>query len=737
MAAASIGDLAAEPSRARLPEDTRTGTRTATEAAAQTIAVDVRGAMARVTVTRQLPPIRQGELILDLALPDHSALLDVQLEGGGRKHPVNIISRAAARDTYLAALRGMGLSAGEAAFDDDATHRIRIAERQGNNNHTFQSITYRFSTVLEVRSDRYTVAFPAPPELNPPAVSRVDVRVAAGHDAGQVSIAGALRSLPRGGTATVSETVATGRRWLLSLLRAESARGSRSAPVVAGVASFARARSTGAGTPGTLMAYALSARGTEPGELPAQVLFVVDRSRSVGPAGLAAERDVARLLLEQLPPSTRFDALYFDRGTARLFPVPRTATREAIQMLDDHSVPALLGNGTDLAGALRAAGDLIRREASTLGPSVLLVLLTDGAVGRVAGGRLAPLVGATPGVELLAAVISVRPDEDPPVSPEERRLLRSLPAELSLGGIEREVRVSAIGDAVPQAIADLARGGDVYGLAVRGSRQRAGAPVLADVLSPGQGASGVVKIDGARFSVTARGKTHAIAPHMVVVDEGWLGPHLAANKDQVRVWSSPSSGTAATGTVAMFEPVLRLAPGEPADSVRGFMERSVVRDALSLAFTPRARACYLNRSGATPADRALTGRVRLAIDLVRGEVGAARIESSTLARPEIETCLKNAAFALDVPRAYRNDEPVTAILNLVFKPRTPEKAATLAGTAVGDEIDLLVDEALRDGSTAARPPDSPASSASPAGAEPAPPPPAIAPRAGTPESAIP
>lgn len=719
----------------------------APKAPLQTITIDVRGAVARVTVTRQLPPIRQGEMILDLALPDRSALLDVQLGGGGRRHPVSLVSRAAARDRYLASLRTIGLSAGEAAFDDDATHRARVASAD-RNREEFSQLTYHFSTILEVRGDRYMLAFPAPPELNPPSVSRVDVRVAPHHEAHQVSIAGSVRSVRAGGGVVVSETVATNKRWLLSLLRAPPARASRRGPLVEGLASVAPARPAGGGT---LLAYALSASGTEPGVLPERVLFLVDRSRSVGPAGLAAERDVARLLLEQLPPSTRFDALYFDRGTSRLFPVPRTATREAIQMLDDQSVPALLGNGTDLGGTLRAAGDLIRREASTFAPSALVVLLTDGAVGHVAGGRLGPLIGTTPGVDLMAAVISVRPDEDPPVSPEERRLLRSLPAELPLGGIEREMRVSAISDAVPSAIAALARGGDVYDLAVQGGRRRAGTavPALAEVLAPGEGASGVVKLDrssaGLRFSATARGKPHPIVPRLVAVDESWLASHLGANTDQARLWSSSD------GAIAMFEPVLRLPPGEPAGAVRGFMERSVVRDALSLAFTPRARACYLNRSGATPADRALTGRVRLAIDLVRGEVGAARIESSTLARPEIETCLKNAAFALDVPRAYRNDEAVTAILNLVFKPRTPEKVASLTGTAVGDEIDLLVEEALRDGSPAGSPsaPSSPplspssagssagSSAASSTGAAPTSAPPPTSPRSGAPERATP
>jgi hypothetical protein len=132
----------------------------------------------------------------------------------------------------------------------------------------------------------------------------------------------------------------------------------------------------------------------------------------------------------------------------------------------------------------------------------------------------------------------------------------------------------------------------------------------------------------------------------------------------------------------------------------GYLERSVIRDALSLAFTPRARACYLGRSGATPADQNLSGRVRLALDIVRGEVGAARIELSTLGHPVVEGCLQDAAFALEVPRAYRNDERVTAILNLVFRPHTPERPSTTQDPGISHEIDLLVEGALKAGGTA-------------------------------------
>jgi hypothetical protein len=110
---------------------------------------------------------------------------------------------------------------------------------------------------------------------------------------------------------------------------------------------------------------------------------------------------------------------------------------------------------------------------------------------------------------------------------------------------------------------------------------------------------------------------------------------------------------------------------------------------------PRARACYLNRTAATPAERDLTGRVRLAIDFTRGEVGDVVVQSSTLNHAGIEACLRDGAFAIEVPRTLRSDSASTAVLNLVFRPRTPEKHDTPEEAALGAQIDLVIEELHR------------------------------------------
>jgi hypothetical protein len=423
-------------------------------------------------------------------------------------------------------------------------------------------------------------------------------------------------------------------------------------------------------------------------ELPGSVLFLVDRSRSVGLPGLSAERDLARAVIEALPPSTRFDALFFDRGTKRLFPMSRPATREAIDAFESQMVPQWLQNGTDLPSALREAGALLRREATTFGPRALLVLVTDGALADdIDGAALDRALGPTPGLDLALAALTVRAVDDEPVGARAREALRVLAT--ARGGVARDLGANELADAVPALIADLRHGGDLGALRLvtDGVEHR-----LGESLAPGALLAGVVAAKGrapraVRLTGTTRGQKIALAPSPARVPPEWLRPWVATGANPARLLSTP-------GVVAMVEPVLHAAATAEV-APKGSMDRMVVRNVLSLAYMPRARACYLNRTGATPALRDLTGRVRLAIDLARGEVTRATVASSTLSNADIERCLTESAFEIEVPRAARSDAPVTAVLNMVFHPRTPDKKADVDLGEVGDQIDLVIEEMRR------------------------------------------
>jgi hypothetical protein len=423
--------------------------------------------------------------------------------------------------------------------------------------------------------------------------------------------------------------------------------------------------------------------------------------------GLSAERDLARRLLEALPPATRFDALFFDRGPSkRLFPLPRPATREAIDALEAQMVPDRLQNGTDLVAALREAGGVLRREPPGAG-RVLLAIVTDGALPyHQDAAALDRALGPLPGLDVAVAAFVVRPTDDEPMPPQVAQSLHGFAG--LRGGIARELRTADIGDGVAAALADLDRGGDVSAvrLAIDG-RSRA----LSDALSPGAAIAGVAVVPS---------QTPGRAPRTLGVDALVRGQRVAVSAPPspiaaawLRAWTPAPAGAPRTrlllGTdvIALVEPIAHPSAA-PEPVVKGSMDRMVIRNVLSLAYMPRARACYLGRTGATAALRDLTGRVRLAIDVVRGEVERASIESSTLNQSTVEACLRDEAYAIEVPRAVRSDAPVTAVLNLNFRPHTPEKAAPNLG-AVGDQIDLIIESAHpHDGSPT--PADAPATS---------------------------
>jgi hypothetical protein len=341
----------------------------------------------------------------------------------------------------------------------------------------------------------------------------------------------------------------------------------------------------------------------------------------------------------------------------------------------------------------------------------LLVVITDGALADTStGARLDAALGAIPGVELGVALVAVRPVDDDPIVPAARQALSAV-AE-ARGGVERELRADEINEAIPALVEILAAGGDVFGARVALDKISARLP---GTVSPGSGITGVVRVPGkmtktAELVGVTRGRAMHAALRPMSVDPAWLRPHAAIPPAlaETRLLSTPA-------LAALVEPISHPPPAAAPPPVRGTMDKDVIRNTLSLAFMPRARACYQTRPGATAAMRDLTGRVRMAIDLVRGEVMDARVESTTLNQPAIETCLHDGAFALEVPRAYHNDEPVTAIVNLVFRPRTPEKRRSAEDSfPIGAEIDLILEELKKSDAAAATPAAPSASAAQPA-----------------------
>jgi hypothetical protein len=753
---------------------------------AQSLRIDVRGAIAEVRVHRKLTTcdgvpwssIRgtsgartrsAGECILDLALPAGAALLRVDLAGAGTG--ARAIGAAGgggkATDTaeqrYVEAARATGHEPAAAAFDEEVRFRLRIVDtrpKPGTPGTAAErlpptELDFTYAAPLSLEGNLAHLDFPAAPELSPPETA-VEIRADLGVPVARLSIAGenSLRQpmAPGSGAFVVRSAgrVSTRSAWRVTFTLS-APRGPRvPLPPILALASVGPRSVRGGkarlalalGRPGIeaapIAAVGLPApdrSGTSP-DLSERVLFVIDRSRSVGYGGLEAERDFALELLRNLPPSTRFDAVFFDRTPRRLFPVARQATRQALGALGEALVPENLANGTELVPAIRFASELLEREAAEFGPRTLLVVLTDGAVGAAAGGR-DPWTVATEGAgsttrppqvrlrlpDLLVAVVSIRPNDDPSTSPDERRRLQELAAVASSGGIEAAFHVGDLTQGLGDVLNGLQAGGAVFDVGLASSPTSAARSPVAHQIVPGGGVALLTELpgggSGARISLLQRGRRSSLPLHPTPVAAAVLEA-LSSQGASPGPSQGPEPGRflVGPGFVALWEPVrqsgeraasaagpggsgqgqgrgsgsARATPPESAGP-QGFMERSVVRDSLSLAYTPRARACYLTRSARTPEDRDLSGRVRIAIDLLRGEVGAARILSSTLARPAIEHCLRESAFALDVPRAYRNDDPVTAVLNLVFRPRTSDHRPLVDRSAFDRELELVIEAA--------------------------------------------
>jgi Mg-chelatase subunit ChlD len=687
LAAAAIAVMtgaAAAPARAR------------EAAATHTITLEAGGPLAFVEVTRTLEPpanATAGEQMLDVALPERSLLVAVEVRDGVRWRSVDAADPARVADQYRDESAARGVTPVSEPFDDDADYRLRVVRGKAAKGAAPSMIRYRFSSVAVFSNGRYRVRFPGAPEKLP---APADVTVTA-RDAADVEIAGARTELRAAG-ASARGNASTRTGWEVSWAPRDPAptAGAPSLEARVALAQLSRAE--------TALAVSARSRPAKSSAAPSSVLLVVDRSRSVGLPGLATERDLARRLLEALPPSTRFDAVFFDRTTKRLFPMGRPATREAIDAFEVEMVPDRMQNGTDLPAALREAAALLRREQTTFAPHTLLVVLTDGALPADAdSAALDRALGTLSGLELSVAAFIVRAIDDDPAPAPSRQALQGFAA--AHGGVARDVRAASIEDAVTGALGDLGRGGDFAGVRVHaGGRER----LLAEALAPGAAASGVIVVAertprAVHVEASAHGRRVKVAPRVRTVAAEWLRPWLptaggggdgkpaatatAVDVNRPRLLATPT-------VLALVEPVVHPATA-PEAVVKGSMDRLVMRNVLSLAYMPRARACYLARSGATAALRDLTGRVRLAIDVVRGEVERAAIESSTLNNADVETCLREGAFAVDVPRVMRNDAPVTAILNLVFRPQTPEKKREHELGAVGDQIDLIIEEANR------------------------------------------
>jgi hypothetical protein len=644
---------------------------------AHRVSIRVVGSVALVDVEREVPigsaqaPAR--DTVLDLDLPEGAAFVDWAARSGGRTVKIVATTENTARAEYARTLSSHQLAPTQTPADDAVRIRVHLAPLAGPGH---LILRYRYTVPVACADGRFVLRLPASLEDNPtPAAVTVsfadlpvDVRLQ------EASVAGQPIRIPSNGRVSMVHIRAPGRAgwevsytlreqaaaWPSQLLAARESRRDKGA--AASVVALCRPQRRGSDSP------------------PGEVMLLIDRSRSVGAGGMSSERALARALLEALPPSQRFNAMLFAKTATQIFPIPRVATREALGALTTAADPNQLENGSDFVAALRSAA--VWARAASGGGFRLLVIISDGALPETetaamlsdAVASVAPIAG------LRVMVLLVRPAADDPVPVQAVERFAELVGHF--GGVVRLLSSDDLQSAARSSLAALAQGGDLLNVRTEGRK----GPALASGVAPGTGFTRAFNWPlrhASRFQVAAEyaGATVRASASAVSVATEWLRPLV--DSQPPKVWAGSQSD------VAVF--VETVTPRPPAGDtvVRGQMDPLVLRNALALAFLPRARACYLSRRVANSADLALRGRIRLELHLERGELEDAIIRRSNLNRPEIERCVQQAAFEVEYPRPMFRDAPTVASVNLVFAPRTAEENHPDA-SSFDREIDLIL-----------------------------------------------
>ena len=672
------------------------------------VSIRIVGPVALVEVEREVSigaeRAPSHDTAIDLDLPEGAVLVDWEARSAGRMVKLAATALATARAEYARVLSSHQLAPVPASPDEAARIRVHLAPLTAPGR---VMLRYRYTAPAACADGRFVVRLPASLEENPTA-AQVTVRfgdLPAEVRLSEASVAGApVRIRSNGRAFAVHMTAPLRAAWEVSytlreqaaawpgqLLAARARRRAmnklRAAEVLAVGLCRPQDPPSRVGSPPALPAAHHRGRAWEPFQgshisepPPGEVMLLIDHSRSVGTGGMSSQRALARALLEALPPAQRFNLMLFARTAAQVFPIARVATGEALDALAAAADPNLLENGTDLVAALRRASDWVKSDGLSRG-SRLLVIISDGALpesqtAELLAGALAPVA---PGAGLRVLVLLMRPAADDPVPADVVERLDKLVGRF--GGVVRVLTAEDPRGVARSALAALAQGGDLLNLRTQGRRE------LAADVAPGAGLVKGLTLplgQGSRVQVAAEyaGTTVRASASAASVPIDWLQPLVDARPAKAWAGSLPE--------VAVYAEAVVPRPQTSADGVaRGQMDPLVLRNALALAFLPRARACYVSRRVANSADLALRGRLRLELHLERGELEDAIISRSSLDRPEIERCVREAAFQVEYPRPMFRDAPTVAAVNLVFRPRTPEENPRDA-SMFDRQIDLIL-----------------------------------------------
>ncbi len=448
------------------------------------------------------------------------------------------------------------------------------------------------------------------------------------------------------------------------------------------------------------------------------VVFVVDRSRSMGRAAQAAVR-AFRFLAGHLPRGVRIGLVAFARKVKRYGVRPQVATAAAARRMARWLSSLSLDNGSRLEAALAAAVRLVRRGP---GPATLVVL-TDGLFGaRGLDRSLATLVR---GSQVFALVLDegAQGIERLADGPLERFLRR-------IGGLGYALAPGKVGfcsgcrgrtcASCPLAqVADLAARADLLthlglvadrpgelGPGRRALSTASGFVAMADLAEPVGRLELRGNHQGRPFRVSARRVQVGSAERRDLVS--LLVGHAADGAVQSRrpdpgVWRkwvrcsrSARVVTWATALVALdwreafsrdrwrfatrwgdrffrrlgprgrtpqpWQPWRTRPVSGHRAVLRGRLTRRLVGRSIRRGLLRRSRHCYESvLDVASRPDENLQGRMVLVLEVARGEVSRAWLEKQEFRHARLEQCLLDAAYGLGIPYS-RADRTVYQVL---------------------------------------------------------------------------
>jgi hypothetical protein len=436
---------------------------------------------------------------------------------------------------------------------------------------------------------------------------------------------------------------------------------------------------------------------------PSRVLLVIDGSRSME---LVGRHNVKKLVLAigaTLQPTTRLEAIVYDRKAARLLGTWDSATPERVAMLVDKLSQRGAGNGSDPLAAFALAKTVLGEGTGT----AQVILISDATLGDVSSDALASALGGT-NTDLDVHSIALSPGQ---MSVPDLAALRGLVERY--GGSHVELAAAELDNSLPEVenwlrpawggLALVADGG--VGI---GDQLLAGDGTVVTGLVRARG--GKVKLTGATgavtkpWSVAARAAEAAPIGQLALASDEPAGEPEVAEKlrnrspavDRQRAFVVLSTqGTAAANRRAMIVaggPVTRLVDvDDPPGTLRAMnvvrtspalggsaVDRNTVKLLLRTQLQPAAFACYRRALGL---DETLSGTVQFHFEIGRGELTRAKIIG--LGNAAFDACVLDAAYLMTPPLPnpdYNTDDRTLVNYPLTFTVRERE-AFVIAGDA--------------------------------------------------------